>query len=234
MPARLCGVSIRVFSLGPLSPNSYLIWSESTRRAVVIDAGWPQTGIEIARFLYSRGLRLEAILLTHGHFDHVLGAPVLVREASIRGGRRPLVYIGGDDLELASSAREYAISVLGRDPGVEFDESIVSGLLEDLETVVLEGLPQLLPLHTPGHTHGSYTFICCGDRAFTGDTLFKGGIGRTDLPEGSWQRMAVSLRRLSSLSPETRIYPGHGPTSTIGNEVEGNFYVRMALSRPTF
>ncbi len=182
---------------GPYESLAYLIVDEENGNSILIDAGLP--AVEILNVLGREGASLELVLLTHTHFDHIAGLPELA-----------------DHLDVRAFAHEEDISVLtdfwplnmGPPPD-----------LEPLEGNVKVGSLSIEPLHTPGHTPGS---VCYHIRrlgaVFTGDTLFKGNIGRTDFKHGDPMRMRGSLLKLMELPPSTAVLPGHGEPTTIGAE----------------
>jgi hydroxyacylglutathione hydrolase len=186
--------------LGELATNCYIL--KAGEEATVIDPG-----AEDERLLRAlAGHRLRYILLTHAHPDHLGGVPRLKREFP---GASLLLH--GADLE---GLRWFL-------PQLEPD-----GLLEEGTTLRL-GKEELRVLHTPGHSPGSVVFMLTGDgRLFVGDLLFRDSIGRVDLPGGSPSEMAHSLRRLIGLNGDFRVYPGHGPETTLARERARNPFLR--------
>lgn len=194
---------IETFTLGPLQTNCYLV-SDEAGNAVLIDAA-----AEAPRFLdavRARGLTLRALLLTHGHFDHVGAA----REIHHAAGCPVCLHPDDRSLPPALSA------------GLFWTE-----LYREGDALTFGGL-RFTVLHTPGHTPGS---VClrCGDVLFSGDTLFAGGCGRIDFPGGSWADMKRSLRRLAQLEGDCRVCPGHGEATTLETERQYNFYMAEAV-----
>ncbi len=189
----------RTLPLGAYQTNCYLAWGEGSG-CVVIDPGYePDVILEAAQSL---GRTVDAILLTHGHFDHV-GA---VRELVAQTGCR--VYLHEKDLSMPPQLTA----------GKLYYTHLYSGPVHEA------GLT-LQVLHTPGHTPGSVCLLC-GDVMFSGDTLFEGSCGRTDLPGGSWETICASLRALAALPGDYTVCPGHGPATTLKEERKWNPYMR--------
>lgn len=196
---------VQGFIVGPLETNCYVLADPVSRDACLIDPG-ADPGI-IKDYLKKSGLRLRFIINTHGHGDHI---------AANRHFHVP-IYIHRLDADFLS------------DPGLNMSKVFMLGitspkasrLLEDGEVVKLGNLG-LEILHTPGHTPGSVS-VKVGGIVFTGDALFAGGIGRTDFGYGDTDLLMRSIsEKLFSLGDDTRIYPGHGPESTIGQEKRSN------------
>jgi hydroxyacylglutathione hydrolase len=203
------------FPVGPLRCNCTILGDEVTREAIVVDPG--DNLPEILSRLKKHGLSLRQIVVTHAHIDHVGGAALLKKATGAP------VLLNQRDLELLG-AMEMQAGWLGV-PTPEVTSPDASA--EDGLTVGLETLPAEV-IHTPGHTPGS---VCLLFRAqnllVAGDTLFAGSIGRTDLPGGDGQQILRSLRdRLLVLPDTTRVLPGHGPETTIGQERQSNPFLR--------
>ena len=202
---------LRVFvmEVGPLAENTYIVEHVASRQAAVVDPG--DEGEEILDRLAERGITLEKILLTHGHFDHV-GA---VRTLKERTGAK--IHIHADDADRMRTA--------GRQGGmfglhVE-DPPAPDVLLREGDRVTL-GDQRFQVLHTPGHTPGHVTFLS-GEMAFVGDLIFAGSIGRTDLPGGSFDDLIRAVREKIFVLPDrTVLFPGHGPATTVGEERRSN------------
>ena len=193
-------------TVGSIGTNCYIVYKEDTNAAVVID---PSDEAELVEArIAALGLEPRAILLTHGHFDHGGDLGRLL-------ARWPVpVYCHPADRALPSWLTH----------GVRFDRELAEGQSLDFQGVAFT------VLHTPGHTPGSVCFLWReGGVLFTGDTLFRGSCGRTDLPGGSWRQMAASLRRLAALPGDWTVCPGHGDPSSLAAEREENPYVEMAL-----
>ena len=198
-------MNIQTLTLGPLATNCYLVRAEESRRAVIIDPAANSKRLLAA--LEEQGLTLEAILLTHAHFDHI-GAL-----KNLRAVTNARVYIGEADKD---------------DPSrMCHDLLTYTDTYRDGDFVTAGGL-RFQVLATPGHTPGSVCLLC-SETLFSGDTLFEGCCGRTDLPGGSEKQMMASLKRLAELPGDYQVLPGHGPSSTLERERQTNFYMREAM-----
>ena len=200
---KLLSVHTRV--VGPLQVNSYIIFDDETRDAVIVDPG--DEGEKIIEDIKEADIALKYIINTHGHFDHI-GANKLVKEAT-----GALLAIHKEDACLLKDAQSNALLFgLTVDPSPEPDL-----LLEDGSNLHLAG-ESLQVIHTPGHTRGG---ICINFKniLIVGDTLFAGSIGRTDLPGGSYEVLLSSIHnQLLTFADDVKVYPGHGPATTIGEE----------------
>ena len=196
---------------GLLEENCWFVTDPATNHCVAIDPG-----DEPGALIEHLGKRvLDGVLLTHGHFDHVGAAEELADFGSA------LVYIHEDERELLAWAPENARQ-LGLD---EIDVPVPDLTFKDGDRLAV-GEFRFTVIHTPGHTPGSSCFLLRDPETrqqhlFSGDTLFCRDIGRTDFPESVPQKMAASLMKLAQLDRATIVYPGHGPTTTIGNELDG-------------
>ena len=196
-------MNIQKLVLGDYQTNCYLV-SDENGDAAVIDPGYtPEVVLAATQRL---GLTVRAVLLTHGHFDHVGGVKGVMEAAHCP------VYGSEADLTLPEPLRH---GLTLTDFYAEGDEIAVGTL-------------RFAVLETPGHTPGS---VClrCGDALFSGDTLFAGSCGRTDLAGGSGAAMRRSLSRLAAIDADLTVYPGHGPASTLAEEKRTNPYLRNAL-----
>lgn len=187
----------------PLYTNSYLLISDAGHGVIIDPAAEPE---QYTKLLQEHNASLTAILCTHGHYDHVGSAQELCRSTGAK------LYCEAADLR---NDQLYPLSQA--DSGYEEEAAVT---VDELAFMVW---------HTPGHTPGSVV-LQCGGYLFTGDTLFQGSMGRTDLPGGSEAEMMDSLRKLAALPlpRETQILPGHGDFSTLGQELDTNYYLRMA------
>lgn len=192
-------LKIETLVLGELQNNCYIVSLPGEKRAVVIDPGDDAQRLRAAL----EGKTVEGVLITHAHYDHILGLPALAGAP---------VYVHEQDAA-ALLDPEYNCAPEGRKTCVPADHALREG-----DMVTLAGMTFTV-LHTPGHTLGSVCYQC-ENVLFTGDTLFAHGYGRTDLKGGSWPSMAGSLRRLLRMDGALRLYPGHGESVTLA-EVRG-------------
>jgi hydroxyacylglutathione hydrolase len=204
-------LKIKKFEVGPLFVNCYVLYDKDTKEAVVIDPG--DEPDLILDFVKEEGLSVKYIICTHGHFDHI-GA---VKEIKEQTGAKIILH--EKDLEIYRNSPEVAVQFFGIeiDSQPEPDEFIKD---EELLTI---GYINLKIIHTPGHSPGSISIYTDG-YIFTGDTLFAGSVGRTDLIGGSMQALFNSLKKIASLPDETVVLPGHGPKTKIGIERKTNPY----------
>ena len=194
---------LHTLPMGPLGANCY-VW-ENGREALAIDAS---DAAKVLAFLNSRHLSLTHLVLTHRHFDHLAGAAQLQKET----GCRVLIHPSDAD-GLRSAKAAHAAMMQGA-----FTPCEPSDLLENGDTVEAAWL-RLSVLHTPGHTAGGITLVSDENRfAFTGDTVFYEGVGRTDLPTGDVRELMRSLERILVLPPSYVLYPGHGEPTTVDHE----------------
>lgn len=204
------GLKIGSMCIGYVQTNCYFIYDEEKKEALVFDPATDGKGIYNA--LLKHDITVKAIFLTHGHFDHILGANEL-REAS--GSK---IYASELEEDVLLSTKLNVSEQTGRPCTVKADV-----LLRDNEEVEVCGI-KVKMISTPGHTHGSccYYFEDAGI-LISGDTLFAGSCGRTDLPTGSGGMIDRSIKeKLMKLPDEVKVYPGHGEESTIGHERKYN------------
>ena len=188
---------------GPIRANCYILGAEDSPERVMIDPGGDGDKLKAAL----NGCRVAAVLLTHGHFDHI-GAVDAVCDEHTK------VYIHESDLPMLGDKEKNASTFLGMDVTVAHE---AIGLKEG-DTVTAAGLT-FTCLHTPGHTPGGACWRC-GEELFTGDTLFRHSYGRTDLTGGSFSTLMTSLMRLLKLEGDLNIYPGHDAPTTLKAEQE--------------
>ena len=194
-------MEITVLTLGGYMTNCYILRQEASSKCLIIDPGY-EAG-RILSVLQQKQLEPEAILLTHGHFDHVGAVQDLAAETDCD------VYIAEADLSLPPMITNGKLYYTHTYPA--------SGTL-NLAGLAIRVLP------TPGHTPGSVCLLV-EDTMFSGDTLFQGSCGRTDLPGGSWEQIAASLKTLAALPGDYRVLPGHGGKTTLDRERQSNPYL---------
>ena len=206
-------MNIKRFPLGTLWTNCYLIWDDSGD-GFVIDPGGPAK--EVEDFIRSQDIRVHWIILTHGHSDHIGGIADL-RNLSENG-----VAIQSEDAECLTSASKN----LSTDMGDALELPSAEKMLNDGDRLKV-GKMTLDVIHTPGHTPGGICIVVTDGEEqilISGDTLFARSIGRSDLPGGNEDVLIESLKKLDGLPDKLRVFPGHGPETTIGAEKQYNPY----------
>ena len=198
-------IHIDTLCLGSYATNCYIVREESSHRCVIIDPGYEPE--QILSYINGKGLDLEAILLTHGHFDHVGGVKQLAADTNC------LVYLCDKELSLPSMMTSGAL--------------YHTHTYREGDSIDLAGLTFRV-MHTPGHTPGSVCLIA-EDAMFSGDTLFAGSCGRVDFPGSSAQDMRQSLARLQAMEADYRVYPGHCEATTLSREKAYNPYLKGML-----
>jgi hydroxyacylglutathione hydrolase len=209
-------VDIFTFTLGPLENNTYVIVDSVSKTAVIIDPSF--NSHEVVQAIFRRGLIITSIWITHAHFDHIAGVNEI-----IQGSKNPItIALHPLDLPLwqtGGGARMFGFSLSKLpDPDVSLHHGQVLSIGN--ETVEVR--------YTPGHCAGHVVFYLSSAHALVcGDVIFFHGIGRTDLPGGSLNQLEKSIReQIYTLPPETRLLSGHGPETTVDEEITANPYVR--------
>jgi glyoxylase-like metal-dependent hydrolase (beta-lactamase superfamily II) len=209
----LMDMHVETIVVGEFQVNCYLLWSDSND-VIVVDPGGDAD--VILDSIAKRKLSVAAYLLTHGHMDHISAL------ADVHDAYPAPVRIHGADLKWAFDTQNQMPPFYG----VPRKPSVMAATFEDGQELTDAGLTYRVIL-TPGHTPGSVCFhFKAGGLLVTGDTLFAGGVGRTDLPGGNSRMLAASLKKLAAFPDETIIYPGHGPSSSIAAEKETNYYMQ--------
>lgn len=193
---------------GVYQANCYIVYDEKTMEGFIIDPGGDAP--DISNILKEKGILAKFIILTHGHFDHIGAVNELKKKLNIP------VYMNKNDLFLVSEDDAHTKSAYHSHDNIKVDRFVNDG------DVIKYGNETISIVETPGHSRGSITIYTDGC-LFTGDTLFAGSAGRTDFPGGSQDMLLKSLSEKIALYPdETRVYPGHGPSTTIGIEKSQN------------
>jgi glyoxylase-like metal-dependent hydrolase (beta-lactamase superfamily II) len=207
---------VDAFVTGPFQENTYLVSDESAKKVALVDPG--DEAPRLLKEIEKTGLTLDAIWLTHAHVDHV-GAV-----AGIRRATGVPIYLHPADLPLYRNAtRQGALYGLAIEQPPDPDVELAEGMSLSL------GTQRWSVMHTPGHCPG-HVVIYTDDVAFVGDCLFAGSIGRTDLPLSDPKLLMHSLGRITALPQRTRVLPGHGPATTIGEELDSNPFL-VGLNR---
>ena len=197
-----------------IGTNCYLVINEETKETVMVDPGAYPAKVKNA--VKEQGLKLKAVLLTHAHFDHIMGLSDVMEDVKVP------VYVEEADLPMMTDGESNLSSTYVRG-GYRFEEAVP---VSDGQQLEIAGF-QFRVIHTPGHTKGSCCYYLKDEGVlFSGDTVFYGSVGRTDFPGGSTAEIVRSLHKLvDSLPEETEVFPGHDASTTIGYEKRYNPFV---------
>ena len=211
---------VQSIECNPLQENCYVV-SDESRECVIIDCGayYDEEFKAIHQYISDNELKPVHLMATHGHLDHNFGNAYIWRTYGLKAE------ICAEDEELLSKLPVHARELFGME--ITDEQPPIGRLLEDGDTITF-GTHSFTVMRTPGHSHGSALFYCEAEKTvFTGDTLFRMSIGRTDFPEGSWREMEQSLHNVVARLPqETLVLPGHGPKTSIADETTYNPYLR--------
>jgi len=202
---------LKIFTVGPMEANCYILYNPDKREGLIIDPG--AEGSRLIKFIKQEKISINYIINTHGHPDHT-GANRKLKEYT----NAPILIHQYDASMLTKSE-----SVLPLIFPLESSSPPADTFIKDGDLIECAGI-KLKVLHTPGHTPGGISLLI-DDSIFTGDTLFSGSIGRFDLPGGSEEVLLNSIKKILSLDENLIIYPGHGPSTTVGQELHSNPFI---------
>lgn len=201
-----------------LQENCYVV-SDETKECMIVDCGafYPEERQAIVDYIRTNGLKPMHLVATHGHFDHNFGNDTIYKEF----GLKPEIH--RKDERLLQTIGDQAMTIVGAN--IDAEMPAAGRLLSENDTIEF-GSHKFVVIETPGHSPGGVFYYCKEENvAFSGDTLFKGSIGRTDFMGGSMFMLIQSLRMISQMPDEVKLLPGHGPETSIGEEVAHNPYI---------
>lgn len=206
-------MNIRDFQFNMFAVNTYILWDTASGEGAIVDPGMisRHDNESVSAFSTQHGIKLRYLLNTHLHIDHTLGNDFIEKKYGLKA------YANSDDFFLgerrAEQARMFGLNLPGLTP-VDIANNLTDG------KILMLGNEEIRVIQVPGHSPGSVCFYAPESHfVLTGDALFEGSIGRTDLPGGSRRQLIAGVRsKLLSLPPDTIVYPGHGPATTIGYE----------------
>lgn len=212
---------VRSFVAPMFATNCWVLAAERGGECIIVDPGMPDISAEIELIVSEEGFKPVASLLTHGHLDHTFSIKPLADGYGIPA------YIHPEDRRfVADPAGIHGPQFVEQLSGMKFEEPINLQPLKDGSTLEFAGI-DIRAIHAPGHTRGSLVFIINGEILISGDVLFAGSIGRTDLPTGSMSDMRTTLKqKILTLDDELRVLPGHGGETTIKYERKTNPYLK--------
>jgi hydroxyacylglutathione hydrolase len=210
-------LEIITWTLGPMANNIYLLKNEC-EKSIIIDPAWGDD--HFAKEASTKHKPIGLILLTHGHFDHCLSVAYVKEQTGVE------LWLHEKDKNYLERNVEKAMLEFG----IEFPPTNADKLLKDNE-IIKWGEDEIKVIHTPGHTPGGVCYLIEKDKILvTGDTLFAGSVGRWDFSGGNGRDLFKSIKdRIMTLDDDIKIYPGHGPSSTIGRERKSNQLLRMSM-----
>lgn len=212
--AKEAAMLINTLPVGQLESNCYIIHDPETNKAVIIDPGdEPDRILE-----QTKGMKVEYLILTHGHFDHIGAIPEIKKATGAK------IVIHESEVEIYEASKEHAALW-----GFKLEDMPDPDVIVVEGDEILSGNMSFAIIHTPGHTPGAIS-LYTGEVVITGDTLFAGSVGRTDFPGGSLTQLKESFRKLMRLPEDTAVLPGHGPATTIGREMTENMFAPQFLN----
>lgn len=201
---------LKTYVEGPIDANNYLLIDEESKDAVLIDCSAARP--ELIQEIKNMGIKLKYILLTHGHFDHILGVDKFTEEFGVEA------YVSEDDIMQVKATPQMIQMFTGLT--VDVVKNIKKYVKDGDEFTI--GNTKIKAISTPGHTEGGMCYLA-DNYLFSGDTLFQHSVGRTDFPGGSFEKISKSIKeKLFLLPDEMEVYPGHGPKTSIGFEKKYN------------
>lgn len=213
-------ITIKRFVVNFIQENCYIL-HDGTKECIIVDCGalFPEEHQEIKDYITENGLTPRHLLCTHGHFDHVFGVQFIFDTYGLRPE------MSKDDEPTYTNARQQLLNFMNQD--VPFTLPAPGPFIKEGDAIKF-GNHEFIAIATPGHTPGGLCFYCKEEKILlSGDSLFRGDIGRCDLPGGNEQSLVTSLReKVLTLPEDVRVYPGHGPSSTIGYERSHNAYLK--------
>lgn len=211
-------LNIKKFTCNMLQENCYVV-SDETKECMIVDCGafYPEERQAIVDYIRTNKLKPMHLVATHGHFDHNFGNDTIYKEF----GLKPEIH--RKDERLLQTIGDQAMTIVGAN--IDAEMPAAGRLLSENDTIEF-GSHKFVVIETPGHSPGGVFYYCKEENvAFSGDTLFKGSIGRTDFVGGSMFMLIQSLRMISQMPDEVKLLPGHGPETSIGEEVAHNPYI---------
>ena len=211
-------LNIKKFTCNMLQENCYVV-SDETKECMIVDCGafYPEERQAIGDYIRPNNLKPMHLVATHGHFDHNFGNDTIYKEF----GLKPEIH--RKDERLLQTIGDQAMTIVGAN--IDAEMPAAGRLLSENDTIEF-GSHKFVVIETPGHSPGGVFYYCKEENvAFSGDTLFKGSIGRTDFVGGSMFMLIQSLRMISQMPDEVKLLPGHGPETSIGEEVAHNPYI---------
>lgn len=211
-------LNIKKFTCNMLQENCYVV-SDETKECMIVDCGafYPEERQSIVDYIRTNNLKPMHLVATHGHFDHNFGNDTIYKEF----GLKPEIH--RKDERLLQTIGDQAMTIVGAN--IDAEMPAAGRLLSENDTIEF-GSHKFVVIETPGHSPGGVFYYCKEENvAFSGDTLFKGSIGRTDFMGGSMFMLIQSLRMISQMPDEVKLLPGHGPETSIGEEVAHNPYI---------
>ncbi len=206
---------LKTFVEGPIDANNYLLIDEESKEAVMIDCSDARK--ELLEEIKSLGIKLKYILLTHGHFDHIMGVDVFKEQFGVDA------YVSQEDIEQVKITPNMIFMFTGlHAPEIK----TINHYVKDGDEFVF-GNNTIKAIATAGHTEGGMSYLV-GDKLFSGDTLFQKSVGRSDLPGGDFKKLSHSVKDiLFSLPDDTKVFPGHGASTSIGFEKKYNEIINI-------